>query len=508
MLGAIDWTTALGRLHPLLLHLPVGLIVALIAVESMRRLRRRTEPDAARGVLVALLAITTPLAALTGWLLHESDDYGDPVELHEWLGIALMVTCLLVAVAHRRRSPRYAAWLVLSALLLVPTAHFGASLTHGADYLTEPWRGEPIATARTVESSYDFSAAEPFFAAFCTKCHGTSKQKGGLALHDYDALLAGGDSGTVIVAGNPAISELIARLRLPLDDDDHMPPEGKPQPSADEVDALAAWVASLAGVPDADLARRLAVVDSAAPLDAPETTPYDVEAVHTAVLELREKLVHVAPISADSDALLVDFGAARLAPGELSARLAPLRAVIADLDLSTHALNAHDLEFVAGLPRLERLDLRRLQVEALDLAPLASCTRLRSLNLAGTRLAPNSAATIAGLPALRSVFVWRTGLDEAQLARLAAERPQLAVRGSSAEPDEPLEVEPEVGFTRLPPESTAAANLHATNATCPITGKPVDARYTILFEGRAVGFCCPNCPASFWAEQDAAREDR
>ena len=88
MLGAVDWLAAVGRLHPLLLHLPIGLLVALCAVEALRRARGRTEVDASRGVLVSLLALTAFLAALTGWLLHESDDYGDPVDLHEWLGIA------------------------------------------------------------------------------------------------------------------------------------------------------------------------------------------------------------------------------------------------------------------------------------------------------------------------------------------------------------------------------------------------------------------------------------
>ena len=118
MLGAVDWLAAVGRLHPLLLHLPIGLLVALCAVEALRRARGRTEVDASRGVLVSLLALTAFLAALTGWLLHESDDYGDPVDLHEWLGIALMAVCAVIAVAHCRRSPRFGAWLALGALLL------------------------------------------------------------------------------------------------------------------------------------------------------------------------------------------------------------------------------------------------------------------------------------------------------------------------------------------------------------------------------------------------------
>lgn len=513
MLAELDWMAGIGRLHPLILHLPVGLLVALGGVELMRRSRRQAEPDAARGVLVLLLAIFTPLAALTGWLLHESDDYGDPVELHEWLGIALMACSLALAVAHRRRSPRFGAWLLLGLVLLVPTAHFGATLTHGADYLFEPWRVAAPTTQTTVDAAHPFAAVEPFFAAYCTKCHGASKQKGGLALHDYEALMAGGDDGPAFIAGDPAASALIDRLRLPLDDDDHMPPAEKRQPTADEVDALAAWIATFGEEQDEALARRLSAASVTHDLlgddPAPRAeAPHDAEAVRVAIAELRARFVFVAPLSAESDSLSVDFGAARLVPGELEARLAPLRALIADLDLSTHALTSTDLEFVAELPRLERLDLRRLQVDALDLAPLARCERLATLNLAGTTLAPGSIEVLAALPALRSVFVHRTGLDDAQLARLGDVRPELEVRGASPPPDSPLEVEPKVRFERPADESAELDELRPTNETCPITGKPVDARYTIIADGRPLGFCCAACPATYWAQRDVQREER
>ena len=35
---------------------------------------------------------------------------------------------------------------------------------------------------------------------------------------------------------------MIQRLLLPLTDDDHMPPEGKPQPTRAEIVALAWWI--------------------------------------------------------------------------------------------------------------------------------------------------------------------------------------------------------------------------------------------------------------------------
>jgi len=516
--AGIDWMAAVGRLHPLILHLPIGLLVALAGVELVRRLRGRSEPDASRGVLVALLAISTFFAALTGWLLHESDDYGDPVELHEWLGIALMVVAMIVAVAHRRGSPRFGAWLVLALLLVVPTAHFGASLTHGSDFLFEPWRASDT-TVAVADLDDPFAAAEPFFATYCTRCHGESKQKGGLALHDFASLMAGGDDGLVVIAGDPTASRLIERMHLPLDDDDHMPPEGKRQPTADEQAALAEWIAGLGGAVDPSVARRLAgaardafdpqSTDAGSSSEpdstlASTTTPVvapvlDHALVREATLALRERLVHVTPIAQDSELLLVDYGAAHLAPGGLSAELEPLRDWIADLDLSAHALTAEDLEFVAQLPRLGRLDLRNLPGADYDISALSKAIRVETLNLSGTTLSTGACDALAAMSSLGTVFVWQTGLAEQALRELTAARPELVVRGASAEPDAPLEVEPEVAFEAFVPEPSAT--LEPSNASCPITDKPVDARFTIVSSGRVIGFCCPSCPATYWADQ-------
>ncbi len=58
----------------------------------------------------------------------------------------------------------------------------------------------------------------------------------------YAALLKGSKDGPVLVAGKPLDSPMIHRLLLPPDDDDHMPPDGKPQPTLAEIAVLAWWI--------------------------------------------------------------------------------------------------------------------------------------------------------------------------------------------------------------------------------------------------------------------------
>ena len=52
-----------------------------------------------------------------------------------------------------------------------------------------------------------------------------------------------------------------------------------------------------------------------------------------------------------------------------------------------------------------------------------------------------------------------------------------------------------------PPTTAASATaLKPVNATCPVSGTPVNPAFSIVFEGRVIGFCCSNCPTKFWAD--------
>ena len=61
-------------------------------------------------------------------------------------------------------------------------------------------------------------------------------------MESYETLLKGGKDGPVLIAGKALDSPMIHRLLLPLDDEDHMPPEGKPQPTLAEIAALQWWI--------------------------------------------------------------------------------------------------------------------------------------------------------------------------------------------------------------------------------------------------------------------------
>lgn len=76
----------------------------------------------------------------------------------------------------------------------------------------------------------------------CVQCHNPDKLKGELLLTTPEGVQKGGETGPVVKAGKPDESPLLQRCLLPLDDEDHMPPNKK-QPTATELDALRRWIA-------------------------------------------------------------------------------------------------------------------------------------------------------------------------------------------------------------------------------------------------------------------------
>lgn len=102
----------------------------------------------------------------------------------------------------------------------------------------------PSSTADAEGERFFESQVRPLFSQHCLKCHGQTKQQGGLRLDHRDGLLAGGDSGMVIVPGDAERSRLLTAVRH-TDSDLKMPP-GK-RLSDDEVAILKEWI--IRGVP-------------------------------------------------------------------------------------------------------------------------------------------------------------------------------------------------------------------------------------------------------------------
>ncbi|MEZ5301595.1 MAG: c-type cytochrome domain-containing protein [Verrucomicrobiales bacterium] len=270
------WLEFIGTLHPVALHLPIGIILLVFTLEIAGWLSRgRYRPDTT--VPLALGLAGAAVAAFLGYSLYMTGDYGRAdlskgIGKHLWGSIAfvcLTAGALIAKVWAQHKGVRcrvFQATLGLSVVALSLGAHEGGVITHGHDpmddfiallkgdsnpppALVDPSvnGGKPTAMERL---AYE-EVVVPILYKYCYECHanaplnpsGKSKVKGKLDLTTIDNLLKGGSSDLPsITPGNVADSYLIETMQLPVDDDEHMPPEDKDQPTAEEEALLVWWV--------------------------------------------------------------------------------------------------------------------------------------------------------------------------------------------------------------------------------------------------------------------------
>lgn len=489
-----DWLRFFGRFHPLLVHLPIGGLFALLAAEALLGARPMGRPLVLRRALVLLFAASAGSAALAGWLLASEGGY-DAALLDEHRRQGLIAAGLAAALALAELAaanpfgPLLRRALLLSAAVAVAVAgHHGGALTHGPTFLARyapaglrPWLLETpadpsedprsgAATAPGAEASAANPPGEPLgdplepaggglaarvrglLAERCSECHGPDKQKGGLRLDTPGGL------ALAVVPGDAAQSELFLRVTLPDGDGDRMPPEG-PALDGEQVGLLYAWIR--AGAPWEDRApastdpgpRALGSAGAAAGRGGPGM---DAAAADRALLTASgarfEALESAAPApsAASQPELLwsVDLARSGAAPAESAldggqlAGLAPLAERIVELDLSGRTGLGPALAQAPALPALRRFAARGSDLDDAALAALlARAPGLETLVLVGSPVGPASRAALSAAPALTTLYLAQTAFGEADLEALRAERPGRQIRGDPSLPADPFERE-------------------------------------------------------------------
>ena len=115
------------------------------------------------------------------------------------------------------RRVRLSAWLAIAAMA-------GSACSGLPSAAAEDAAGLPVAESlRETPVRYQ-DEIMPILSASCTACHNEKVTEGGFSMDSLERIMAGGDSGPGIVAGNAAESLLFLRAAHQLDED-AMPPE-------------------------------------------------------------------------------------------------------------------------------------------------------------------------------------------------------------------------------------------------------------------------------------------
>lgn len=488
----------LARLHPLIVHLPIGFLLLGMLMEGLQRRQKHNNYQPAIGLSLLLGTLASIVAAATGWWLAEEGGYEENLlQYHRWLGIATTISALLLYLGHleytRLLTKLYPYLLWVCGVALFAAGHFGGAMTHGTDYLFE----KPAApqTVENIEEAvvYDL-IIQPIMDQKCTGCHKPSKSKGGLILTDQAGLMAGGDSGPLFNTAVPAQSLLLERVHLPMEVEEHMPPEGKPQLSAGEIQLLEWWMGNGAcfDCKVKDMEDRAAVAtlleayqapaDHWAKLDLP---PMPLETVQ----QLKAQGLRVAVAAEESPFLLVDMAR----DTAISARsFAPLRKYT-DRVIELHCGHSNFSDELSGqladFTNLKKLQLQGTRITDAGLGFLAELPHLQGLNLYGTAVTDAGLKAIGQLPELKQVYLWQTAVSDAGLTKWKEANPQVAVQ---------QEADREVFGTAAlnPPLLEAASTLfHDSIVVRAISNfKGVEVRYTI--DGTPPGQDSPLFPDS------------
>jgi uncharacterized membrane protein len=444
----------LGRFHVLLLHLPIGIVIAAVVLDWLARRPRYAPLAAAAPLLWGLAAISAVLTAALGYLhFGEGSFTGPSAEAHRLWGTITAIGAVdgwwLARRGGRAGALRLAAGIAMLALISI-TGHYGGNLTHGTTFLGEYapsfLRGligaaprRPAPTSVAAADPY-LDVVQPLLEQRCGTCHNDDKLEGGFSMGSYDSTLVGGDTGRAIVPGNLEASELIYRIGLPPDDEAFMPADGKTPLTAAQVAILRWWVG--AGAPRDTTVGAIGVPTDVEPLlavelglqDAPPVAGRD-SADPQLVVKLFAAGFVVRQVSQSDTRLIVSVSSPGTAVSADSlAVLAAAAEQIVDLNLADAALDDADLAAIGALPAITHLRLARNELTDAGLAALAGAPRLEYLNLYGNgNITDDGIAALSAIATLREVHLWGTGVSLNGATRLRAARPGIVVDVGSLE---------------------------------------------------------------------------
>ncbi|MBX3238347.1 MAG: hypothetical protein KIT80_06140 [Chitinophagaceae bacterium] len=436
--SADRWFIFFGHLHPLIVHLPVGILLLVFVLEWGLPKRKRQLLHEAIVFMLGLGFITAVFSCVAGWLLGMQGQYdATTLNLHRWIGVAVAVISGLCwwlkkkAVFQPRAVTYYTVFLILLCTSLLLTGHFGGTMTHGEDYLTGIWgeeKEDPVWAAGPIENVDEASVysdlVQRVFHEKCYSCHSAKKVKGGLRVDEEKRLFKGGKHGIVIKPGSPKESELLIRILLPEDDDKRMPPKKEKALTREEIALLQWWIQNGADTrkrvnefpSSADILPLLASFGTAAgaadditPVSAvfsKELAPADREVVDS----LKRLGVLVSSVTKGSNLLeisCVNYSALGDAQMPQLLRIADN---IVSLKMDNTSITDAALKDISKLQNLVRLNLAQTNITSEGVTGLLSLTNLEYLNITATKVTDEGLKALIALPSIKHIYCWRSGV--------------------------------------------------------------------------------------------------
>lgn len=427
------WVQAIGRMHPLLLHFPIVLLLLCIIWELFAGVNKSgtLEKEAIGDGLLLLTSFTAVASALMGLLLSREDGYTpDSLVWHKWGGVFIsLISLAWYAYSEQlRRMKILLSFIAFFGLLaVVVTGHLGANITHGDNFLLAPVSKDDKMPNVLFEDAVIYAnMVQPILKSKCVSCHNDKKAKGELVMETFELLLKGGKSGALWDSTKTDWGLMMQRIHFPLENKKHMPPAGKPQLTPDEASIIYHWIVrgpnattKVTELPERDTLRMLA----SSLFNTIETDVYSFKpADDSKIKKLTNNYRLVNPLAIGSPALGVEFFGAAQFKSEQLKELVVVKEQIVSLNLNKMPVTDDDLKTIAQFVNLRKLNLSFTNIKGTGLMALAGLKELKQLSLSGTSVTAAQLNGLSSLTNLTRLFIWST---PAQLQNFSAIQKQL-----------------------------------------------------------------------------------
>ena len=454
----------LAHLHPLLVHIPIGILLFAFLI-TLLPAKYRDGMATALPLALGVASIASLTACITGYLLAQSGDYDSLlVAKHQWLGIS---TCIL----------SFSAWLIkpyrkilvwITVIIMSIAAHFGGTLTHGEGYLFSISENK-TPSADTIITSSDTPTKTisdtvlpqkqlanqtfpyrddiaPILQNKCYNCHSSIKKKNGLRLDTKDFILKGGKNGPIFFPKNLEKSMLYTHLILPLEDEKHMPPKGKKQLSGHEIELIKQWI--LQGAPfepitissTAENVKLIPKVVTVAPikdeslLSTTSTGPIKVEPSkeilpgnENTINQLKSNGIIFTPIKDNSGALSINFVHVANLEDSMLIGLNALKNQAVVLKFSGKKITDEQLHLLTSFNNVHTLYLDNTSITDNGLTDIIKFPALEILNLYNTSISDGGLNALYNRKQLKKIYLWKTNVTQVGLNALSLQIPKLNI---------------------------------------------------------------------------------
>ena len=415
----------IGRFHPVLVHLPIGIFVLVIVMDGLTKFEKFSYLSASIRLILGLGIVSAILSLVTGYTLSlEGSNNQDLVDNHQWTAIG--TTALFIAYYFFRQQLlakrlAHALTLIFLLVMLAWTGHQGGSLTHGEGFLTDGI----LETKATTEQQLDIKdmnqavvykdLVQYTLNQKCVQCHGAEKQKGKLRLDELSWIKAGGKNGNLINVNNPADGELIKRILLDDIDEHHMPPKEKTQLTDAELVIFQWWINAGASfdksvsalAPDAKVIKALASFkeENQKQVTSNKKIRESIDPLDKKRKEKLEKMGWVVSTIAldDYHIRLTGYNLEGTVKDAVDAA-AEISDHIVEMKLSFSALKDNDLSNLSKFNNLEKLWLDHTGITDNSLKQVRALENLHYLNIVGTNATVNGLRDLMQMPNLNKIY--------------------------------------------------------------------------------------------------------